>query len=299
MLSIIITALNEDSFILDKTIQSIIDSAPGVEIIVIDDCSDIPIVIKQKNIILERNKFRIGVAQSRHIGATLAKNKWLLFTDSHMLFEKYWYNNFIQYSKNANEKTVFCGCCLGLWEDFDLSKYRGKYYGAKLELWNEKENQILEGKWVPEIKDQEVYDISCLMGALYFIRKEYFFQIRGLSDLKMWGSDEPCLSLKIWLSGGEIKMAKNIKAGHLFRSAAPYTTGVKYLVYNKIRMAKTLLPDELGRDLISRLPKTLEFFEACKMINQEYKIIEEYANYYKSIFTKDIYWFLNKFNINI
>ena len=143
------------------------------------------------------------------------------------------------------------------------------------------------------------YEISCLMGALYFVRKDWFLKIRGLSDIKMWGSDEPFLSLKTLLCGGHIFLLKNVRAGHVFRDSAPYTTGVEYLVYNKIRMAKTLLPDELANKLIDKLPKDGNFNAAMKMCELEKTEIEEYKTYYKSIFIKDFYEFCKEYDIKL
>jgi len=138
-----------------------------------------------------------------------------------------------------------------------------------------------------------------MMGAIYFINREYFLKLRGLSDLKMWGSDEPCLSIKIYLSGGKILLDKKIKVGHFFRKSAPYTTGCSHLIYNKIRMAKTLLPDELGEYLISKIKKDNNFNAAMKMIEDEKDLINEYKQYYKSIFTVDIKDICTKFDIKM
>lgn len=311
MLSVIITSLNENNLVLNNTVQSIFNSTFGntLEIIVVDDHSDIPVEIKNKhpNIILHRNKFRMGVAQSRHFGACMAKYKWLLFTDSHMLFDTSFYSKFLIYQLSSKHNTIYNGCCLGLWQE-DILDWKNinlnklpKYYGARLSLYEEKENQILEGKWNDGIKnkDEDNYDISCLMGAIYFIRKKFFFEIRGLQDLKGWGSDEPLLSLKTLLCGGEIKQVKKIVAAHAFRAVAPYRTFNKHMIYNKIRMAKTLLPEEMGRLLISKLPRSTEFFEAIELINNENKFIEEHREYYKSIFTKSINEICEKFNIKI
>ena len=306
MISIIITALNEKSLYLSKTLESLTSTLEeNDEIIIIDDNSDIPIIIdnKYKNIKLHRNPFRLGVANSRHIGATFCKNKWLLFTDAHMWFDPFWRLNFVKYQENSNENTIYNGCCLGLWDDsvnYDNLNLNNlpKYHGARLSLYEEKENQVIEAKWTEEKKNEDNYSISCLMGAIYFIQKKFFFKIRGLSDLKMWGSDEPCLSIKTLLSGGEIKQLKNVKAAHVFRGSAPYITNDKYLIYNKIRMAKTLLPEDIGNRIIEKIIKNNNFNEAMTLINNETKIIEEYKNYYKSIFTKTIQDICQEYNIN-
>jgi len=296
-LSIVITCCNEKSEFLDRTINSIKEtSRNNPEIIIIDDASEIPVKSSERVI---RNDVRIGVGKSRHKGATLASGEYFLFTDAHMIFDNNWYDNFIERIKTAESKDVFCGTCLGLDEtDIDLSTNKGAYYGARLDIYNEKENQVLEGKWIPELQGQE-YEISCLMGALYFIPRDWFFKIRGLSDIKMWGSDEPLLSLKTWLSGGRIILLKNVRAGHVFRSVAPYSTGVQYLVYNKIRMIKTLLPDDLEDKLINKLPKDGNFYAAIKMCEAEKDELEEYKKYYKSIFVRDFYEFCREYNITI
>src|SRR5690349_19007404 len=98
MLSIIITVLNENNHILNKTIESIINSVPQkeVEIILVNDYSNKNPIIKYKQVYLINNSFRMGVAQSRHLGAAYSNNKWLLFTDGHMKFDKDWYDNFLE-----------------------------------------------------------------------------------------------------------------------------------------------------------------------------------------------------------
>jgi len=300
LLSIIITALNEDPKMINNTIKSIKETtSSNVEIILIDDYSDNIVTIDDPSVKLIRNPSRIGVGPSRHLGATIAKNKYILLTDSHMLFDPGWYEQFVFRAKTEKENVAFCGVCLGLdSEHGTLKENAGRYNGARLALYEEKENQVLEGKWIDE-KPGDSYEISCMMGAIYFINREYFLKLRGLSDLKMWGSDEPCLSIKIYLSGGKILLDKKIKVGHFFRKSAPYTTGCSHLIYNKIRMAKTLLPDELGEYLISKIKKDNNFNAAMKMIEDEKDLINEYKQYYKSIFTVDIKDICTKFDIKM
>lgn len=298
-LSVIITSLNENSDRLNKTIQTIRDNSDDtVEIIVIDDCSDIPVSNIDTTVKLFRNENRIGCAPARHFGATIASGKYILFTDAHMIYHPEWYSSFLKISSNLNNTTTaICGTCLGLDDTHtEIDKSCGSYVGARLSLHDKRENQIIEGKWIQE-KEEKLYEISCMMGAIYFINREYFLTLRGLSELKMWGSDEPCLALKILQSGGKMVVSKDIKAGHFFRNKSPYSTGVQYLVYNKIRMAKTLLPDELGQKLIDKLPKDGNYYAAMNMIESEKLIIEEYKQYYNSIFIKPIDDICKKYNI--
>lgn len=300
MISVIITALNEDKNILNQTVDSIWNTSNGkAEIIVIDDCSEIPVEINNKNVILRRNVFRMGAAMSKHLGVTLSTKPYIFLTDGHVLFDKNWYNEALKSLKD-NPTTLWCGTCLGLTKDnFNLSTYKGAYRGARLFLYDEKDKQILDGKWIENKREENNYEISCVMGANYFMHKNWFFKIRGYGDLIAWGSEEPCLSIKTWLMGGEVRLNKDVIIGHMFRDTAPYRTFIKEIIYNKIRMAKTLLPEELGRVLISKLPQNKEFFEACELIRRDNQTIKEYKNFYNYMFVKDIYWLCDKFNIEI
>lgn len=300
MLSIIIPTLNESNWILDKMIESIkLCSPQDIEIIVVDDCSEIEPNFKyKKDVIFHRNTIRMGAAQSKHIGVCLSSNKYIFLTDSHVLFDDLYYDNVVN-SIHDNPNTLYCGVCLGLsHNNFDMKKYNGAYYGARLFLYDEKDNEILDGKWVKKEKE-EIYDISCVMGANYFMNKDWFFKIRGYGDLKAWGSEEPCLSMKTWLAGGNVRINTKVKTGHLFRDKAPYTTQVRDILYNKIRLAKTILPVELCDKLLSKINNKTNFEIAMKLFDSHKNICDEYNKYYNSMFTRDIYWLCEKFSIKI
>lgn len=298
MISVILPCRNEDDEIIEKTINSIIHTSPDdIEIILIDDNSKIEPQFQNKNkIIFHRNRINLGAAQSKHLGACLASKKYLFLTDSHVLFKQGWYDNVLKCLENK-PNDLCCGVCLGLSkEDFNLKDYKGSYYGARLFL--HEKGDLLDGKWTHAEKEDD-YEISCIMGANYFMHKSHFFKIRGYGDLKAWGSEEPCLSIKTWLSGGSVRLNKNVITGHMFRNTAPYTTYLKHVLYNKIRLIQSLLPNDIAKLLISKLNKNTNFNEAMALIKQEEKQIAEFKNYYQNIFTKDIYWLCEKFKIPI
>jgi glycosyltransferase involved in cell wall biosynthesis len=299
LLSIVITSLNEQDET-NLTIDSIRRTAGNdVEIIVVDDFSDEPVKLNDKRTILHRNAKRIGVGGSRHLAATFATASHLLLTDAHMRFEPKWLNNTL-HRIVGRPSTIHCGACLGLDEEqMDITKHKGMYCGATLCIHNPQTNEIFEGKWIDDKLGQDDYEIACLMGASYFVPKEFFFKIRGLAALKMWGCDEPYLSVKTWLSGGEIRMMKTVRIGHKFRNSAPYVTGVPNLVYNKIRCLTTLFDPSLANFLINKIPKNGDFIAAMQMIEKDKKIIDEHTAYYRDIFIRDIYWYANKFNIKM
>jgi glycosyltransferase involved in cell wall biosynthesis len=296
-LSVIIPVLNDNDE-LNLTIKSIREtSPPNVEIIVIDDASDSPVKIYDDTVKVIRLEKRIGVGGTRHLGASSAKSDYLLFVDSHMRFDEKWYNNALRRLISKPSNIVWCAVCLGLdKENMDIKSPKGFYHGAKLCLWDETENQTFEGKWMDEL-DGDEYEISCLMGACYFFHKSWFFHIKGTESLKMWGSDEPLLSIKTWLSGGSIRLMKDVRIGHKFRLQSSYSTNFSYILYNKLRSMKMLFSDELYNVLQSKIELDGNKQAALQMLELDKNEIELEKEYYKTIFVKDENWLCEKFNL--
>ena len=299
-ISIIIPVLNDNEEA-NLTIKSIRETSPAdVEIIVVDDGSDIPVIIEDKNVKLFRFDKRIGAGQSRHFGAQKASSKHLLFIDSHMRFDDGWFDNAISKMIN-NPKTLWCGACLGLnSSNMDVKTPVGVYTGADLVLYKEKTNTIFDGIWRPNEPDKDDYEISCVMGACYFIHKEWYFHIKGLEQTMMWGSEEPILSMKTWLAGGEVRLMKSVRIGHKFRDVASYSTNASHIQYNKLAYSYMLLPKEMYNVLVDKFPTDEHTMGALQLVEQNKKILDEEKEYYKSIFgSRDIYWLCEKFGIEI
>jgi glycosyltransferase involved in cell wall biosynthesis len=298
-ISIIIPVLNDNEE-LNLTIQSIRETSPeNVEIIVIDDGSDIPVKLLDGNVKLFRFNQRKGAGQSRHFGAINASSKHLLFIDAHMRFDKNWFNNAME-RITSTPKTLWCGSCLGLNEtNMDMSKPRGLYTGANLVLYAEKNKTIFDGVWRKDEKNKDDYEISCVMGACYFIHKDWYFYIKGLEQTMMWGSEEPILSIKTWLAGGEVRLMKSVRLGHKFRDTSPYSTNISHIYYNKLAYMYMLLPDDLNMKLRSKFVNNGNYHAALNLIEENKLILTEEKRYYQSIFQYDIYWLCNKFQIDL
>jgi polypeptide N-acetylgalactosaminyltransferase len=296
MISVIITSLNEKNDILNKTIKSIKETCNNqAEIIVIDDCSDHNIKLDYNDVFSIRNSERLGVAKSRDKGVKLAKNPYIFITDAHMIFKNGWYENVLK-SLIDKPKSLYCGTCLGLSEEkFELKNCAGKYTGARLFFYET--NEFLDGKWTSGNGINKDYEISCIMGACYFMHRSWYDYIKGLEDLTAWGSDEPCLSIKTWLAGGEVRINEEVVVGHMFRHAAPYCTEIRKILYNKIRMIESFFPSEIANKLYTKMETDPLFMDAIALIQSDKEEIFRYKEYYKSIFVKDIYWLVEKFNI--
>lgn len=307
-ISIVMPFLNESNWPY-KTVQSIYDTADNgsFEIIAIDDMSkELYDFSRFPDVKYIRNTVRKGVDGCRHMGVEVANTNKILILDAHMLFypNTNWLNKVIDCIKKE-EKCLWCFTCVGIGygiEDLNHPN-NGKYYGADLKLFTEKEKDrparsIIEPVWAskkPEIEGE----VQCILGANYAFSKDYFLYLHGLKNLKSWGSSEPCLSIKAWLSGGSCKINTEVQTAHLFRDNSPYITNISDLVYNKILLLKTIFPKELEDKLMTYIPKDINYDRAMKMINDNSVEIENERKYYQSIFKHSIYDFCKRFNIAI
>lgn len=292
-----------------KTIKSIYETAaPNLfEIIAINENSkdnyDFNMFPDVKYIVNEK---RLGVDASRQIGVEASESTHCLILDAHELFypNTNWLNKVID-CVDKNPTTLFCFTCVGIGYGVeDLSKpHKGKYYGADLKLFTESEKdrpcrQIIEPVWANK-KDGNEYPIQVILGANYAFRKDYFLHIHGLKNLKSWGSSEPFLSIKSWLSSGSCKINTTVEMAHYFRSNAPYATSISDLIYNKIYLLKTIFPKELEDKLMRYIPNDINYKNAMKMIEKDKDLIDNERKYYQSIFKRDIYDYCRQFSIEI
>ena len=298
-ISIIIPVLN-DNIEINNTIESIYSTQKNnVEIIVVDDGSDIPVKIDNAEVRLFRFDVRKGAGQARHFGAQQATTKHLLFIDSHMRFDDNWYDNAMNRIVST-PKTLWCGACLGMDKSMmNVKTPIGIYTGADLVLYNDITGIIFDGVWKDDIADKDDYEISCIMGACYFIHRDWYFYIKGLEQTMMWGSEEPILSTKTWLAGGEVRLMKSVRIGHKFRDMSPYLTNVSHIQYNKLAYMYMLFSHDIYESLKSKFPNDGNTNAALNLIEKNKCILNLEKKYYDSIFKYDIHWLCDKFKIKM
>ena len=291
-----------------KTIQSIYDTADSsiFEIIAIDDCSKEHYDFSRfPDVKYIKNGIRKGVDACRQFGVEQATTQRILILDAHMLFypNSNWLSKIID-CVNSQQKTVWCFTCVGIGYGTEaIINNRNKYYGADLKLYSENENgrpcrQIIEPVWASRRPSIEA-DVQVVLGANYAFSKDWFLYLHGLIGLRSWGSSEPFLSMKTWLSGGSCKIRPDVEIAHLFRDNAPYSTRVFDLVFNKIYMLKTIFPPELEEKLMLHIPKDTNFKIAIGEIEKNRTLIEQEKKYYKSIFRMSVGDVCNKFSIQL
>ncbi|MFA7219284.1 MAG: glycosyltransferase [Synergistaceae bacterium] len=298
-ISIIMPFLNEREEP-QNTIDSIYQTAhpKRFEIIAIDDCSDeASKIYESKEIKIVRNKHRIGVDACRQLGAEMATSPNLFIIDAHMRFPKGWMSRMIS-NIQSEPSTLWCTTCMGLgYGNMDLHRSRDRYRGADIVLLNGSQ-EILEPKW-RNVHAPGKYEIPCVLGANYGISKSWFEHIHGLKGLKMWGGSEMFMSLKTWMAGGCCKIDTDIHIGHKFRDNAPYATGAWNITYNKLYICDTILPNDIGEYLKSRIPNSYNRRRADKEIERNKQEIASEKSYYTNIFKRDLYSICDQWRIPI
>lgn len=287
-LSVIMAHLNEGDEPLVTAKSALETSPPGfVEVIAIDDCSDQGKYADLggiEGVRAFRNKRRLGLFATKDFAIGHANAGNLMVIDAHMRFKRDGWAERVVGALAAEPETVFCTTCLGLgWRGGknneplvppDMTKPNGRYYGATLVIRGEKNTSQgkrmhwLEPKWQGRQSTDAEYELPCVLGANYGIRKDWWLRIGGLRGLRGWGGQEACLSLKTWLSGGRCKILTDIEIGHIFRSAAPYPASHAAIWHNRMRMALTLLPEpyseRIYREIADKYPAGAKLVEEDK-----------------------------------
>lgn len=314
-LTIIIPSFNESD--IGNTVRSIWDSTThrsDFEIIVVDDASATPVVAPDSRVI--RNSNRIGCGPSRYVGALHATGEWLLFIDAHMRFPTGWYDRLGE----CDPTTLYCGACVPLPPNMNLNEAAGEYTSGA--TWNfcgphrsgpqkgdPKHLQVLECVW----NDQPVEnlaEIPAVMGACYFINRDWFLELDCLRHFRLWGGDEQELSLKAWLAGGSIRLLKHVRLGHKFRTGGvgPSFKMAWHDLYNKLFVIHTCFPADLARILQAKLGgqrgvekygSASQFAIALKHLREDWHLVETARTRNLSLFTRDVRWLAQKFDLSL
>lgn len=304
ILTIIIPFLNE-KYEVENTVKSIKTySTDRVEIMLINDASDdnfdYKILADKYDIIYIENTEREGVAASRDMGIEKCRTPYFLLLDAHMRFYDHLWEQRIIDELEEDKRALLC-CqtkVLGLEAGLLVEpKDQGKACGACVEL-NEGV-ALIDPYWiygVPfDVTQLQTFPIVCVLGATYACNKEYWQYLRGLEGLKYYGSDEPYISMKVWMEGGSCKLLKDVVIGHIYRanSTPPYYTQMKFRLFNKLFIAELFFPEELKKALFSkaRFYFSQFFSDAMYLLHDNKEFIEQSKSYYKKIFTRDFYFF--------
>lgn len=147
---------------------------------------------------------------------------------------------------------------------------------------------ILNGRWISK-KSDEPYEISSLMGAQYWMSREFYLKIGGFDTKEgetfrghiYYGHLEPFLSLKARVYGGRCVMYPNIRSGHVFARITEANSDKyraireDYRWWNALWIAHTMLSDDFRDELINFPHHSLNFSTAQAYIRRNWDVVQE------------------------
>lgn len=317
-LTCIIPFQNEGNEI-ERTVANIRGTAGGnVKIILINDAStdnyDYKWIADHYGCDYYHNEVNLGVAGSRDFGVDHCDTKYFVLLDGHMRFyHDNWHVNLLKELDN-NPDCIVTSNSIVFTYDKDTKTYKNENgidgrnvfgsYGASINM--KEHGWEFTGKWTKGIlegysESDEVIPISCCMGAVYSTSKTFWNKIGGLQGLMKYGSDEPLMSIKTWLSGGKVLLMKNWGVGHLYRGVSPYSVPLNSLDQNHIYLINLFCTD------VNDIKKYEDFLKERIGINRFNKAKVEFENhresfdafkkyFYEEVAVRDLNWFLTNIN---
>jgi len=278
-ISVIISALNEPH--LYKTVMSIVENSYDSdldEIIIIDDCSDEPIVIDCPKVKIVRNNIRQGLIRSRDTAARMASGDYIISIDAHCKVYKNWVQPLVDIL-NDNYRNVAIPATVGLNPD-TWTENRSKSFKSGLR-WD------LDFYWYDDYINDSYSPIFA--GHCFAFTKQWFLESGGF-DIHMdrWGCENIEFSLRTWLCGGSVLVAKNSLVAHYFKSKWTYEMDGKTLLANKIRVVEVWFENYADR-----------FYSAIKwqrnndMTKAQLLTLNERLEYKKKLQVRPFQWFLD------
>lgn len=220
-----------------------------------------------------RHKTRRGSGPSKQEGIRLCKTPFFLVIDAHMRFyDDGWWRR-IPEAVRTDENAIYCCVCKPWDAETKTERQNNLDKGAYLVVLNESTHQILDIKWnyMPLPYGETISDIPCILGACYAGTKKYWHYLNGYQGLKKYGCEEAFLSIKAWASGGRCRIIRDIKIGHLFRNAFPYSVKDSEFTFNKYVISFLTMPESVKNkiNVALRCSDMVGYYQAKNLIDND------------------------------
>jgi len=280
-MTVVIAAHNEHKY-MKRTLDSIYSSTPAdvlKEIIVVDDASDPPLANNLKDhpqVKVIRHEQRRGLIKSKTEGGNMATGDMIMFLDGHVKPDRNWWRPILRHM-NINYKRVVVPLIPILngetWEP------NNNAVGVKMMF-----DWTLFFQWFEDYNDL----VPCMSGGLFGITRQWWHE-SGEYDygMRMWGAENIEQSIRIWLCGGEIYVARDSRVSHVFRDAFPYRINNTEIYLNKVRTVEAWF-DEY-KDLYYKAdPAAKQFVKHIGDISSRLELK-------KKLHCKPFSWYVDKF----
>ncbi|XP_069971983.1 putative polypeptide N-acetylgalactosaminyltransferase 9 isoform X3 [Penaeus vannamei] len=257
--SVIVCFHNEAWSVLLRTVHSILDRSPPQflkEIILVDDNSDMPHLMKQlEDYMAQYPKVRIirapkreGLIRARLMGAAHATAPVLTFLDSHCECTTGWLEPLLR--RIALDPHIVVCPVIDVISDDDFEYHYRDSSGVNVGGfdWNLQFNwhAIPQRERARHQHPAEPVQSPTMAGGLFAIDKAFFERLGTYdSGFDIWGGENLELSFKTWMCGGTLEIVPCSHVGHIFRKRSPYKwrSGVNVLKRNSIRLAEVWLDE--------------------------------------------------------
>jgi GT2 family glycosyltransferase len=250
--TIVISALNEGKS-LAETINSIGATTDlPQEIVVVDDgsidgcCDELPnnVNTSPMNIVLVTQK-RLGISGARNVGASIAKQPFLVFLDAHCLVHSGWLASLVDVIETGQQNIV--GPAV---RDRNEPDYIG--CGARLV------GRELRYEWNP-VQNKYPTEIGIIPGGCMALSRELFENIGGFDTMRHYGFEDVEFSLRAWRLGTRLLGVPASRIEHWFRTCQPFEVPYASFTYNAIRTAVLHLTGERLKDTLHALSRHPDF----------------------------------------
>lgn len=310
-LSIIITYHNEGALFLRECLDQIratID-VENYEIIVVDDCSAVPLVADGFTLVRHSKNKGVGAAFDSGMKYASSENVIIMACDIRFM-DNGWASKTLK-EIQAHPKAITCTSCVAISSDImdpDIRKDK-RMNGATIELFGDNISNpkmpanwrtIINGKWLAILADHQVpsYEIPCLMGAFYGVRKAWYEYIDGFNLHYLWGTLEPYISLKSWFFGGSVRVAPAIETAHIFKKNGTHGTPQAAVMYNKLLVSTLLFTYEDSQKLINHLGACPNVMAGKSLLANRSDQLNELRTEYAKKIKIDRHQWIKRFNIN-
>jgi glycosyltransferase involved in cell wall biosynthesis len=233
--SVVVPTLNEGDR-LRRTVEGLLNTLPpDGEIVVVDDGStdgsadflDAPGSSASRRSHPTVRRFRTerrGSSRARNFGAAKARGRFVVFSDAHVDVSTGWWSPLREAFEAPRIGAVAPVITV-------IGAPASKGFGLS---WA---SPALDVAWL-EQRGWSPYAVPLLPGAFMALRRETFDAVGGFDDgLRLWGSEDAELSLRLWLHGYQQRVVPQLEVAHLFRKHHPYPLGWNPVLHNMLRVA--------------------------------------------------------------
>jgi GT2 family glycosyltransferase len=258
--SILVGAHNEGDR-LWKTVESILETVGELdaELIVGDDGSTDRSVRELQHhfpqILVVKQKKRMGVAAARGLAAGRARGEILIFLDGHSKPEPGALERLVASVEKTHGEAVITPQIVGLDESTWRSQPQQIGNGYALDL------ETFDSWWLPlkkmrEVKEgrQSFYESPALIGCALAVSRELYDRLWGFDQhMRQWGSEDVDFALKAWTMGARVLHDPGATVAHRFqRYFGDYEVSAEYPLANQIRMARKHFTQSVWEDWLVR-----------------------------------------------